>query len=68
MVMGQKDVMAQAVYLAQLEAAKGKCKCRTCEILRRATSRMTADFLQEPPASPGAAAGPETVVLNPEED
>jgi hypothetical protein len=53
MVMGQKDIMAQAVYLAQLEAAKNNCKCRTCQILRKATSSMTDQFLQEPPANPG---------------
>jgi hypothetical protein len=45
---GQKDTMAQAVYLAQLEAAKGNCKCRTCQILRKATASMTEAFLQEP--------------------
>jgi len=37
--------MAQAVYLAQLEAAKGSCKCATCRILRKATKAMTEQFL-----------------------
>jgi hypothetical protein len=40
-----KDTMAQAVYLAQLQACKGKCQCNVCKILRRAADQMTADFL-----------------------
>jgi hypothetical protein len=47
---GKSDVMARAVYLAQLEAAKGKCKCKTCQILRRATDVMTKEFMGEVPA------------------
>jgi len=42
---GKSDIMAQAVYLAQLEAAKGNCKCATCRILRKATRAMTEQFL-----------------------
>ena len=42
---GNQDTMAQAVFLAQLEAAKGTCKCNTCRILRRASTMMTAQFL-----------------------
>jgi len=49
---GQRDIMAQAVYLAQLQAAKGNCKCNVCAILRKATDNMTADFLG---ANPGGA-------------
>lgn len=38
--------MAQAVFLAQLEAAKGKCSCAACRVLRRASDMMTAQFLK----------------------
>ncbi len=44
----ESNVMAQAVFLAQLEAAKSKCDCRTCQILRKATEAMTAQFMQPP--------------------
>lgn len=44
--MAQKqDIMAQAVWLAQLEAAKNNCQCRTCQILRKAATSMTDVFL-----------------------
>ena len=42
---GKNDTVAQAIYLAQLEAQKGECDCRTCELLRRATGQMTDSFL-----------------------
>lgn len=44
---GKSDIMAQAVYLAQLEAQKNSCKCTTCRILRKATTAMTKQFLGE---------------------
>lgn len=63
---GKGDVMARAVYLAQLEAAKGKCKCKTCQILRRATDTMTKQFMGE--VSPGVEIVPPTVsITDPEE-
>ncbi len=46
---GNQDTMAQEVFLAQLEAAKGACKCNTCRILRRASTMMTAQFLGPTP-------------------
>lgn len=49
---GKSDIMAQAVYLAQLEAAKGNCKCATCRILRKATRAMTEQFLGPPGPNP----------------
>jgi hypothetical protein len=64
MVMGQKDTMAQAVYLAQLEAAKGKCQCNVCKILRKGADNAAAAFLAEKPVNPeklaaaAAALGP----------
>jgi len=48
---GKGDIMAQAVYLAQLEAARGNCKCKTCRILRKATKMMTEQFLTTTEAS-----------------
>jgi len=72
---GKSDVMAQAVYLAQLEAAKGSCKCATCRILRKATKTMTEQFLGGPGGdSPGtaealqAAGMPGTGVINLEDE
>ena len=40
-----RDTMAQAVYLAQLQACKGKCQCNVCQILRKAADQMSEDFL-----------------------
>ena len=50
----RNDIMAQAVFLAQLEAAKGKCNCKACAILRRSSDMMTAQFLNPQAASPAA--------------
>ena len=47
-----KDTMAQAVYLAQLEAARGTCKCKVCRILRKGNKMMADQFLAESPANP----------------
>lgn len=52
----QQDIMAQAVWLAQLEAAKNNCQCRTCQILRKAATAMTDVFL----AVPGGKAATDT--------
>ena len=66
---GQKDIMAQTVYLAQLEAAKGTCKCRTCQILRKGNQAMTDQFLGKAQAAPGSpASAVETIDLTPEEE
>lgn len=58
---GRSDIMAQAVYLAQLESAKGDCQCRTCQILRKASQAMTDQFLASNPTNPGG--NPEAVNL-----
>lgn len=72
-----KDTMAQAVYLAQLEAVRGNCKCNACKILRKASRMMTQEFLNPqgivPPGAEGAAelakqAGVETLTLDEEEE
>lgn len=67
---GKSDIMAQAVYLAQLEAAKGNCKCATCRILRKATRAMTEQFLGSAEVvNPGVKeAGVEAYALEDEED
>ncbi len=54
MTMGRSDIMAQAVYLAQLESAKGDCQCRTCQILRKGSQAMTDQFLAGNPTNPGS--------------
>jgi hypothetical protein len=41
---------AQMIYLAQLNAAKGTCKCAACQLLRKGNDLMTKDAL-------GSAAG-----------
>jgi len=40
-----KSQYAQAVYLAQLQACKGSCKCKACELLRKAADAMTEETL-----------------------
>lgn len=42
---GRSDVMAQYVYLAQLQAVKGKCKCNVCQLLRKGADAATAALL-----------------------
>jgi len=41
-----KEAVAQAFYLAQLQACKGKCQCNVCKLLRSATDQMTAEMIQ----------------------
>lgn len=47
-----RDTMAQAVYLAQLEACRSSCKCNTCRVLRKASRMMTQEFLGGEGSSP----------------
>ena len=54
MVNSNRDIMAQGVFLAQLYAAKGACKCQACHILRKATQQMSAAFLSESTKPAGA--------------
>jgi hypothetical protein len=65
MAQSGSDIMAQAVFLAQLKAAQGKCECEVCRILRKATDQMAMAFLGGPaqPARPPAPAA-ETVHLD----
>lgn len=73
---GRADVMAQAVYLAQLSAARGQCKCEACRILRKATKDMTTQFLNPNSGGPrdveesinlASSASPDVIGLEEEE-
>lgn len=48
-----KSQYAQAVYLAQLQACKGTCKCKPCQLLRKAADAMTEETLNPSPGNPG---------------
>ncbi|MBA7579742.1 hypothetical protein ES708_21618 [subsurface metagenome] len=48
-----KSQYAQAVYLAQLQACKGGCKCKPCQLLRKAADAMTEETLNPAPGNPG---------------
>jgi hypothetical protein len=66
---GRNELMAQAVYLAQLEAQKGTCKCKTCQILRQASNAMVNQFLGKPnPVSPNPGADAGAVIKLEEEE
>lgn len=43
------DGLAQAFYLAQLQACKGDCECEACKLLRQATDEMTKLVLAKVP-------------------
>ena len=48
-----KSQYAQAVYMAQLQACKGSCKCSSCQLLRKAADHMTEETLN--PSLPNPA-------------
>jgi len=50
--MNGKSQYAQSVYLAQLQACKGSCKCNPCQLLRKAADAMTEETLNPTPANP----------------
>lgn len=68
MTTNRNDIMAQAVFLAQLQAARNNCQCNVCKILRKASDSMTASFLAETPGSklPAVASTAEEINLEPE--
>lgn len=37
--------LAQAFYLAQLYAARGTCKCKACQLLRKVSEEMTEQMI-----------------------
>jgi hypothetical protein len=43
-----QQLIARAVYMAQLAAAQGNCQCSTCKILRKVNGQMVGAFLQTP--------------------
>jgi hypothetical protein len=46
---GTNNELAQAVYLAQLFAARNTCKCKACRLLRQASDSMMDQMLGETP-------------------
>ena len=42
---GTDNELAQAVYLAQLFAARNTCKCKACRLLRQASDSMMDQML-----------------------
>ncbi len=53
MVQDRKNAAAQYIYLAQLDAQKGTCKCKSCQLLRKCNDAMVDQALK--PAAVGAA-------------
>ena len=49
-----KSQYAQAVYMAQLQACKGTCKCKSCQLLRKAADVMTEETLNPTSGNPGS--------------
>lgn len=47
------SIVAKSFYLAQLQACKGSCKCKSCELLRKAADHMTEETLNPTPGNPG---------------
>lgn len=41
----QRGIVAQAVYMAQIEAAKGECDCKVCQLMRQVNEAMTQTVL-----------------------
>lgn len=54
-----KDSIAQAFYLAQLQACKGKCQCNVCKLLRRAADLQMASMLNP---QKGSAPGVQEII------
>ncbi len=55
-----KEIMAQAVLMAQIAASDGRCQCKACRCLRRAGTALVDDFLAGPEQT---AASPLTKAL-----
>ena len=49
--------LAQAIYLANLFAARGTCQCEACQLLRKSTEGMTQAFLGGAGGGPGGNIG-----------
>lgn len=48
-----RSIVAQAFYLAQLQACKGKCQCNVCKLLRKAVDLQTQVMLHPQTPLPG---------------
>lgn len=55
MVMQNKDEAAKYIYMAQLEAQKGGCQCKVCQLTRKATTAMIDQELADNNTPPAAA-------------
>jgi hypothetical protein len=55
MVASAKSQAAQYLYLAQLDAQKGSCNCKACQLLRKSNDAMVTDALA-PAADPQGVA------------
>jgi hypothetical protein len=65
-----RDVIGSSIYMAALAASQDKCKCRTCQIMRKAAPALIEMFLEDKPkAAPGnpLATPPGEVVNIPDE-
>jgi len=49
-----KSQYAQSIYLAQLQACKGSCKCKPCELLRKSADSMTEETLNPTSGNSGS--------------
>lgn len=47
-----KSQVAQYIYLAQLHAAKGSCKCQVCQLMRKTVDAMTEEILNPSKTNP----------------
>ena len=52
-----REVMAQAVLMAQIAASDGKCTCKACRCLRRAGTALVDEFLAGPTMDASAGVG-----------
>ena len=64
------DIMAQTVFVAQIEAAKGKCDCKVCQLLRKGADSASDSLLRSNKAiiSPSALREAETALLSTREE
>ena len=45
--------LAQSIYLANMYAQRGECKCTACRLLRQATDGMISQVLKTPSPAQG---------------
>lgn len=59
-----KSQYAQSIYLAQLQACKGKCQCNPCKLLRKAADAMTEETLNPTPEGSGGVSDAMALLKN----